>query len=582
MTAPEPSPPAWARRFTLGVVLLASVPFVVLIVSALGAHWYPSGDDALELLRIRDVGGAHTPLLGAWSRWGWAHPGPALFWVLAPFERVGGADGVLVGVAVLGWASVVGSLLLARMVGGVRFLAVIAVGLAVLVHGLGLTVLFDPWNPSVPLLPFLVTTLLVLAAVMVEPWWLVGAIATGTFVVQTHAGYLGLVGALLVAGLIVVTVRNRRAAAVTVGLGAVLWVPAVVEQFGHEPGNLGLVARYVRTPGTARAGWSLAVRTLGTHLRPFGPWVTDREYTRDGFERLTSPWAALVVVAVLVGLTVLAARRGLRIPAAAGALALGLVGVGLVTSARITGLYVPYLLGWWRVIAALVWIALTWIVVELVARRAPVGTDRVVAVVAGLAVVAAAIASVGRAPAAVPQSTISTALRHVGPPTLAAVPRDGPVLVRGRDAQGVDGSAQGLFAYLEPHRSNVRYAAGPGRKLQFGAWRLAAAGTPVRELTISTVPTLDPDWRPPAGARVVARWDALRPAERARARRLQRRVARAVGATPGEAVPVDTEYWRRTAVRHGARSADVVELARLQARGNRAVVTLSDTEVPAP
>lgn len=575
-------PPPWARWFSLGVVLVASVPFVVVIASALGAHWFPSGDDALELLRIRDVGGPHTPLLGAWSRWGWAHPGPALFWVLAPFERVGGNDGVLVGVALLGWASVVGSLLLARMIGGIRFLAVVAMGLAVLVHGLGLTVLFDPWNPSVPLLPFLVTTLLVLAAITTGSWWLVGAFAAGTFVVQAHAGYLGLVGALLFAGLVVVALRNWRAAAAAVGVGAVLWLPAVVEQLGHDPGNLGLLARYVRSSGTPHAGWSVAIRTLGTHLRPWGPWVTDHEYARDGLERLTAPWFAVIVVAALLGLTVLAARRGLRTSAVTGAVALGLVGVGVVTSSRITGLYVPYLLGWWRVISALVWIALVWIVVELVARRAPSVTDRTVAVVAGLALVVGAVAALVRAPASVPQPEISTAVGHVGPATLAAVPRSRPVLVRGREAQGVDGSAQALFAYLEPRRPNVRYSSGPGRVLQFGRRRLVAPGTPVRELTISTVPTLDPDWRPPPGTRVIARWDALGPAERARARRLQRRVARAVGAGPGEVVPVDTDYWRDAAVRRGARRADVTALARLEARGHRVVVTISNAEVPAP
>ncbi len=581
MTARESSPPGWERWFTAGVVVLASVPFLVLIGSALGAHWRPSGDDALELLRIRDVGGPHTPLVGAWSRWGWAHPGPALFWLLAPFERVAGTDGVLVGAAVLGWASAVGVLLIARVVGGVRFLAVTAVGLVALVHGFGLTVLFDPWNPSVPLLPFLLTVFLVVAAMTAGPWWLLAAVATGTFVVQAHAGYLGLVGGLLLAGLLVVGVRNWRVAVASVGMGAVLWSPALVEQVRHDPGNLELLARYVRTPDAPRAGWGVAMRTLGTQLRPLGPWVTDHEYTRNGFERLTSPLVAILVVATLLVLTLVAWRRGLRIPAVNGAVALGLVGLGLVTSARLTGLYVPYLLAWWRVVSASAWIALGWIVVELIARRALVGTGRVVALVAGVAAFLAAMVAVGRAPAAVPQPAISTALRHVGPATLAAVPRHGLVVVNGRDAQGVDASAEGLFAYLEPYRANVRFAAGPDRTLQFGRRRLVRAGTPGRELAISTVPTLDPDWRPPPDSRVVARWDPLRPDERARARRLQRRVARAVGAASHEVVPVDTEYWRTRAVRRGASAADVAELARLGARGARTVVTLSDGTVPA-
>src|SRR5690242_4789377 len=92
------------------VVVLVVLPLLVALISLLGTHWHASGDDALELLRVREVGGRHTPLTGVQSRFGWNHPGPLLFWGLAPFNWVLGPTGVLFGVGLLNAASLVASL----------------------------------------------------------------------------------------------------------------------------------------------------------------------------------------------------------------------------------------------------------------------------------------------------------------------------------------------------------------------------------------------------------------------------------------------------------------------------------------
>ena len=78
--------------------ILAAQIAVVLATVSIGAiavilgDWRPVGDIALTTLRIDDVGGSNTPLLGAWSRWGWAHPGPLMFWLLAVPASVLGDD----------------------------------------------------------------------------------------------------------------------------------------------------------------------------------------------------------------------------------------------------------------------------------------------------------------------------------------------------------------------------------------------------------------------------------------------------------------------------------------------------------
>ena len=53
----------------LAVTCLLVLPALVAAVSLLGRHWYGSGDQALEVLRIGDVGGQHTPLVGVVAVW---------------------------------------------------------------------------------------------------------------------------------------------------------------------------------------------------------------------------------------------------------------------------------------------------------------------------------------------------------------------------------------------------------------------------------------------------------------------------------------------------------------------------------
>src|SRR6266566_7457995 len=82
----------------LGCLAAVLAPFVVGLVRVLFLRWTPAGDWALLELRTRSVGGAHTPLLGPYSRFGWNHPAPALFLVLAvPYRLLGSRpDGFLV------------------------------------------------------------------------------------------------------------------------------------------------------------------------------------------------------------------------------------------------------------------------------------------------------------------------------------------------------------------------------------------------------------------------------------------------------------------------------------------------------
>src|SRR5439155_9917057 len=99
------------HRVVVGVALLLALsPVLAVVATRTGRHYVPLGDEANIDLRVRDVFTSNTPLVGAYSR-GFDHPGPLLYWLLAPLSAlVGGASwATLVGGALLQGAAIAGS-----------------------------------------------------------------------------------------------------------------------------------------------------------------------------------------------------------------------------------------------------------------------------------------------------------------------------------------------------------------------------------------------------------------------------------------------------------------------------------------
>lgn len=101
---PSPSPREVSshvrrRPWTLGLALLC-IGHVVLVLSR---AYVTGGDWAFIELRTRDVFSGDTPLTGAWSRYGWNHPGPLLYDLLAIPYRLTGSSwrGLWLGALVL-------------------------------------------------------------------------------------------------------------------------------------------------------------------------------------------------------------------------------------------------------------------------------------------------------------------------------------------------------------------------------------------------------------------------------------------------------------------------------------------------
>ncbi|MEO6467652.1 MAG: hypothetical protein ABIP21_01020, partial [Acidimicrobiia bacterium] len=100
MAAPTPSRRSVIESVSVPLGLfLVLVPLVVSAVIVLsGAPATAIRDHALMELRVRDVG-VHPVQLGLYSRDGWSHPGPLLFFTLAiPYRVLGeSTSGMVVG-----------------------------------------------------------------------------------------------------------------------------------------------------------------------------------------------------------------------------------------------------------------------------------------------------------------------------------------------------------------------------------------------------------------------------------------------------------------------------------------------------
>lgn len=459
---------AWAEGAAVAAVSLA---VLVGIVGAVTRGWTPVSDDAFIELLTRDVP-AHLPLTGVYSRYGWSHPGPALFWGLSvPYRLVGSASsGLLVGALLGHLAAVLGMWWVARRLDRLTGLLVLCGAVAVLVTTEP-EVLRSPWNPYVGLVGSGLLVVLAWSAASRRRAGLVGLLPVGTLLVQSHVVTAPLVIATTAVAVVLAAVpaagRDRpawdgarlRSVAVGGALSVLMWLPPLIEQLTREPGNLSelLARRGTGTPvglATAGATMSQAFASLPSVLDPGR--VTDAFLPIDP----TVPWW-LVVPAV--GVAVAARRhdrvhlRGLVV--AAGALVGSLLGIAMISDA----LY-GYLATWSRSVVVMT-IAVG--AGSILGRATPRVRSVAFGVTATLTVTAALLVGVRQLEADNPQgtygATVDALARSVGPPAA------GPATLSVDAVADVQASevAAGLLLRLERdgHRVTSR---------TFGASRIGA------------------------------------------------------------------------------------------------------------
>ena len=499
----------------------------------------PSGDVALIELRVRDVG-ERTPLLGSYGRYGFNHPGPLLFYVLAVPYRLLGARfaGLELGTLVLGALAIVAVAWVGVRRGGVPLLLWAGLLVALLVHGVGPAWIADPWEPHGLLLPCAALVLLAFD-VAAGRWWTLPLVAgTASLLAQAQATLLPFalaLGAVAVAGVVVSLLRSPDARSRALGpLGAsaavtaVLWAPTVLEQLTRDPGNLRAMVRSLDRPEPV-LGIADGIRLVAIQLGHRGPWM-GWSTPLDGFGLTVDPGGAPVVplgaVALLVAMVV-GLRRRLPAGLLAAAAALAAV-VGALSLSRLLGPVFIWIPQWTRVLGFACWLAVGWVLAS--ALPASVRDRARVPLVAVLLVATLGLSAVNAVEAATvdrvddPVGRVVAGLTADAWPAIAAVAE--PVLVSTTaEPAVVFGGAVGLESLvLAIERAGVETVVAAELADHYGPERAhpERARAEVR-LALAASPI-------PAGYEVVARADPLDAAQREERGRLLRSIGLDEGA----------------------------------------------------
>jgi hypothetical protein len=248
-------------RIVAVVAVLGAVAAALFYVRALPDPYQGSDEAIIEIdtlhairgLTSGSVNGVWT--LGPYSRYGWRHPGPLYFYVLAPIYAAGGFTtaalklGVfLINVSCLGWIG----RLLSRHVAPAPRLILFAV-IAVFAFRTSV-ILTSVWNPHAVILPFAASVVLAAIVGSGRSEHLPGLALATSFVTETNVALVPVSAAIVATSLALlyrhhtVDLGHSRAEAWRLSRGPllraaalslVLWAPSLFEQLHSRNGNLG-------------------------------------------------------------------------------------------------------------------------------------------------------------------------------------------------------------------------------------------------------------------------------------------------------------------------------------------------------
>lgn len=138
------------------------LPFVTAVMRATRHGWYPTGDRALLAVRARDVLTEHHPLLGTAASVALGenvitnHPGPMFFDLAAlPVRLLGAGAGLAVSAAAINVAAGVLAIVFGSRRLGRQGSILVTIMFSTLAFVVGSEILYDPYNPTVSMFPFL-------------------------------------------------------------------------------------------------------------------------------------------------------------------------------------------------------------------------------------------------------------------------------------------------------------------------------------------------------------------------------------------------------------------------------------------
>jgi hypothetical protein len=528
-TSRRPTPRWWVAVFAVLCALVAA-PVVAAGVTALSYRWMPAGDWGILELRVTDVGNAHTPLVGPYSRFGWNHPGPLLFWVLAvPYRLLGGSPtALLLGAAAINAGAVTGMLVFAWRHGRMALLAPTAAAMAIVVHSIGGELLRNPWNPWVTVLPFGLLVLAAWAATEGDTAALYVTVLVGAFEAQSHIGFAAVVVVLTAGASAGWWWRRRQSRPLVVAAVILLacWTPVVIDALTGQ-GNVGEILSFF-AGGAESAGPSDAFGLVARELAWGGPWrgalepiISDGSVEGSAVSTLIAPVAAMAATALVEWFA--GARQAVRLQAFVAATTV----VGIVSVSRISGSRYDYLVRWLWPLAGLWWASIGFAVISVGRlawgrRRGRRVLRRIVAAATVVLVATVGFSTITETTDAVPVGDWTPALSVVSGPTEDALAGKGPVLLA--SAGPLAGwAADGLAARLSADGTEVMVPREGINLNKFGELRLAGDELPSITVLVATGSAID-DATAEVEAVEIVSFDPLTPEERADANELERRI----------------------------------------------------------
>lgn len=583
-------------------IAVVVLPLVVAAIALRSDHWYPVLDLAMTEFRVRDVFTSHTPLIGLPGRIGeypnqGSHPGPLSFYLLAPTYRLLGSSSwaLEVSAIVVHAAAAVTALWIGRRRGGAIGIVAVAALLAVVIRGYGQILLTQPWNPYLPLLAWIVVLLAVWSVLAGDSLMLVPLVVAASFCAQTHVPYLVSCAALTIAALIYVARRpgpGRRHAGIAGGVGVALWLPPLIDQVVHDPGNIRKLLDHFSTPNEPVIGFGDGVRLALRHLDVWAGFVGDLGGSGQ-FVSPSSPWRGAVTLVVWAASVAVAWRIGSRpLKCLHVTVAVALV-LGLFSMVRIFGLAWYYLTLWaWGTTAvaagAIVWTALTFFG-HLRPSDGPGARRAVVGGSVGVAVIVSVSSALVFADADVPEVRLSDAVAALAGPTYEAVadgtgPADGtdvPYQVRWSDAADMGSPGYGLVDELE--RRGLDVAGDEYFDVPLTAYRWRDRSPDVAQIHLATGAWID-TWATIPGAVQVASYEPRTADEQARYLETRERVIarmQAEGRSPELIENIDCNLFL-TSLSPDISSADLADIEELLELGQPMAVFIAPGDAEPP
>lgn len=328
--------------------------------------------------------------LGPYSRFGFHHPGPIYFYLLAPLYWLTDSSSLSLTLTaiLLHLLALAGMLVIvARNATRWAFLWFVLL-LAFYLKQLGPTLL-SIWNPHVPILACLFCVLSFAAVAAGKITYLPLAVLTASFVGQTHIGYtLALAAvagcALLLYGLpalrqiVGITSSNlgksRPYIAGSMIIIMLLWALPCLEQISHSPGNFGNIFTFFHQPAE-RLSWTETFTTAGNIFSNYvlAIWPSSRSSGDIIPAQTFAPWMIYGLAGgqgILLIFSYIQAKRQKQDYLTALSVLCGVLCFALLFSInRVVGPIMEYLVLWMTGAGMLVWVAIGSVLGQAVERK---------------------------------------------------------------------------------------------------------------------------------------------------------------------------------------------------------------------